>query len=113
MDGELRYDTNDPFAVTLEVQTESGPVTWTFARELLAEGRYEPSGDGDVQVWPCLSVAAAAVTIVELHAPEGDALLQAPTRTIDRFLADTFAAVPPGQEPRHLALDDLISQLRR
>ena len=111
LDGELRYDTDDPFAVTLQVSTEHGPVIWTFARELLAEGRYDPCGDGDVQVWPCLSVTATAVTVVELHAPEGDALLQLPTREIDRFLADTFQAVPVGQESKHLALDGLVKQL--
>ncbi len=111
LDGELRYDTDDPFAVTLEVQADSGPVTWTFARELLAEGRYDPCGDGDVQVWPCLSITAAAVTIIELHAPEGHAMLQAPTRAIDRFLTDTFLAVPTGQEGKHLPLDSLVARL--
>lgn len=111
MHGELRYDTDDPFAVTLEVDTDAGPVTWTFARELLAEGRYDPCGDGDVQVWPCLSVTATAVTVIELHSPEGDGLLQAPTREIDRFLAETFVAVPAGQESRHFPVDSLVAQL--
>lgn len=111
LDGALCYDTADPFAVTLEVVTESGPVIWTFARDLLSEGRYGPCGDGDVQVWPCLSITASAVTIIELHAPRGDALLQAATRTIDRFLTYTYLAVPPGQESKHLALDGLVAQL--
>lgn len=111
MDGELRYDTADPYAVTLEVTDGPRRVSWTFARELLTEGRYDPAGDGDVHVWPCLSVEAASVTIIELHGATGDVLLQAPTRAVDRFLTDAFAAVPAGQESDHLALDALVARL--
>src|SRR5690242_18796013 len=76
LSGELRYCASDPYAVTLAVHTPRGEVDWTFSRDLLAEGLYDPAGDGDVQVWPCLSSDGSAVVIVELHAPGGDALLQ-------------------------------------
>ncbi|MCW2822354.1 MAG: sporulation protein SsgA, partial [Marmoricola sp.] len=55
LEGLLVFDPADPFAVAMHLEARSGTVVWTFARELLAEGLYTPSGDGDVQVWPCLS----------------------------------------------------------
>ena len=109
--GELAYDINDPYAVTLRVDARSGPVIWTFSRDLLAEGLYEPIGDGDVQVWPCLSTEAQAVVIIELHAPSGEALLQTPSRAVQRFVADIYRAVPTGTESGHLGLDALVEQL--
>ncbi len=109
--GELSFTATDPYAVTLQVATPTGPVRWTFSRDLLAEGIYEPSGDGDVQVWPCLSTEAEAVVIIELHAPSGDAMLQTPTRAVQAFVTDIYRAVPPGTESAHLRLDDLVAQL--
>ena len=52
IEAELRYDATDPFAVTTVFMTGHSEVRWTFGRELLAEGLYEPAGDGDVHVWP-------------------------------------------------------------
>ena len=109
--GELRYTTSDPYAVTLVVASRRGPVAWTFSRDLLAEGLYDPAGDGDVQVWPCLSTDASAVVIIELHAPTGTAVLQTPSRTVARFVDETYAAVPAGTEAAHLSLDGRVEQL--
>ena len=111
MGGELEYDTADPFAVTLVVDSRKGPVRWTFSRELLAEGRFDPMGDGDVQVWPCLGSDGSAVVIIELHSPSGDALLQLPSRVVGTFVAETHRLVPPGSESAHLSLDDLLARL--
>ena len=46
IEAELRYDPADPYAVTTVFKTGASQVRWTFGRELLAEGLYEPSGDG-------------------------------------------------------------------
>lgn len=48
----LRYDARDPYAVHLLVHAEPKPVSWTFARTLLAVGLDRPAGIGDVRVWP-------------------------------------------------------------
>ena len=64
LEGELVFDPSDPYAVSMNLQARSGMVTWTFARELLEQGLYSPSGDGDVQVWPCLSGSGDAVVIM-------------------------------------------------
>jgi expansin (peptidoglycan-binding protein) len=80
------------------VDSISGPVRWTFARDLIANGVYEPIGDGDVHVWPCLDIEGAAVVIVELETPAGGTLLQFPARAIHEFVSATLAAVPAGTE---------------
>ena len=54
--GRLHFEPSDPMAVTLEINTRSqGTIPWSFARDLLANGIFEPSGAGAVQVWPCLA----------------------------------------------------------
>src|ERR1700712_504575 len=111
IEGELVFDHADPYAVVMHLEAKSGTVTWTFARELLAEGLYEPVGDGDVQVWPCLGSTGEAVVIIELRSPDGMALIQAPCRAVQAFVAGAEAIVPTGQESSHLSLDSLISQL--
>jgi hypothetical protein len=111
LEGELVFDRADPYAVLMHLEARSGTVTWTFARELLAEGLYHPTGDGDVQVWPCLSSSGEAVVMIELISPDGQALLQAPSRDVHGFVTSTLEVLPMGQESGHLAIDALISQL--
>ena len=111
LEGELVFDLTDPYAVAMHLAARSGTVVWTFARELLAEGLYSPSGNGDVQVWPCLSDTGDAVVIIELSSPDGLALLQAPSSAVHDFVSRTHEVVPSGEESTHLAMDTLISQL--
>lgn len=95
---EFVYDPADACAVTLVIQTDFGPVNWTFARDLLVEGQYEPVGDGDVHVWPCLSATGEAVVIVELGSTAGETLLQFPTRAVHDFVYSSVDVVPLGAE---------------
>jgi len=111
LEGELVFDPADPYAVTMHLEARSGAVVWTFARELLADGIYQPSGNGDVQIWPCLSSSGEAVIIIELCSPDGTAVLQAPSRAVHGFVARTHDVVPQGEESVHLRLDDMIAQL--
>ncbi len=111
LDGEFSFDPADPYAVTMKLEARSGSVTWTFARELLADGLFHPSGDGDVQVWPCLSNTGEAVVIIELSSPDGTALLQTPSRAVQGFVTLIFEAVPAGCESSHVSIDALVSQL--
>src|SRR5689334_24579794 len=98
LSAEFRFDAADPWAVTMVLSTVAGPVLWTFARELLVEGQYEPTGDGDVHVWPCLSSCGDAVVIVELSSPAGETLLQFPTRAVHDFVYSSLDVVPLGTE---------------
>jgi len=106
---EFHYDPADPLAVTMVLESISGPVRWTFARELIAEGQFEPTGDGDVHVWPCLDSQGSAVVIVELHSPDGAILLQFPSRAVHAFVSASLEIVPEGTE--QLDLDGWIEQL--
>lgn len=109
--GELGYASTDPYAVTTTFFTAGGDVVWTFARDLMVRGLTAPAGDGDVHVWPCLDAEGQAVVIIELHSPDGELLVQIPTKDLYRFVNRTLAAVPLGTEGEHLDLDVLIGQL--
>ena len=111
IDADLVFDPADPYAVTMVFRTGVQEVLWTFGRELLVEGLYEPTGDGDVHVWPCLSSNGAAVVIIELCSPDGEALVQARTGDLSSFVERMSAVVEPGSESDHLDVDATISAI--
>jgi hypothetical protein len=111
LDAEFEYDPADPFAVSILFTDEPAPVRWTFARDLLIEGYYEPTGDGDVHVWPCLDARGRAVTIIELSSPDGEALMQARSDDVTEFLRRTESLVPSGSETNLIDVDGAIAQL--
>ncbi len=109
---ELFYDKSDPYAVAAYFRSgDDIPVRWVFARDLLAEGLYEPTGDGDVHVWPCLDARGRAVVIIELSSPDGEALLQASSAEVCEFLLRAEAVVPKGSEAAHLDVDNALARL--
>ncbi|MFT4011620.1 MAG: SsgA family sporulation/cell division regulator [Nocardioidaceae bacterium] len=111
MQADLSYDPHDPYAVTAIFQTAAGDVRWTFGRDLLVDGLYEPSGDGDVHVWPCLDSDGHAVVIIELCSPDGEALVQAKTGDLTAFVERMTAVVPVGDESRFMDLDTAIAAI--
>jgi hypothetical protein len=111
VEADLHYEVADPFAVTACFDTGDAKVRWVFARDLLNFGRYEPTGDGDVHVWPCLSARGEAVAIIELSSPDGEALLQARTLDVDDFLRRTEDLVPWGSEAELIDFDATIEKL--
>lgn len=111
IDAELQYDPRDPYAVTTVFMTGRSQVRWTFGRDLLAAGLYEPSGDGDVHVWPCLDADGHAVVIIELCSPDGEALVQAKTGDLSAFVERMSRAVVPGSESEYLDLDGAIAAI--
>jgi len=113
IEAELHYDPRDPYAVTTVFLTGASQVRWTFGRELLCEGLYEPSGDGDVHVWPCLDSDGHAVVIIELCSPDGEALVQARTGDLSGFVDRMNRAVPLGTESSHVNVDAAIDAILR
>jgi hypothetical protein len=111
IEAELQYDPRDPYAVTAVFMTGRHQVRWTFGRDLLRTGLYEPSGDGDVHVWPCLDADGHAVVIVELCSPDGEALIQARTGDLSNFVERISRAVAPGTESGYLDLDATIAAI--
>ena len=55
--------------------------------------------------------ALGRFTMVELHAPEGTALLRFDTAALRRFLWRTFLALPEGHELRRLDPDRALTEL--
>lgn len=98
LEAELAYDARDPFAVTMTFRTRAGDVPWVFCRELMLAGISDPSGDGDVHVWPSLDTQGRAVVVIELNSNSGSFVAQARTPEVYRFLTRTLALVPLGTE---------------
>jgi hypothetical protein len=97
--------------VTTVFMTGASQVRWTFGRDLLIEGLYEPSGDGDVHVWPCLDSDGHAVVIIELCSPDGEALVQARTGDLSSFVDRMSKAVALGEESAHVDVDKTIEAI--
>ena len=106
LDATLRYDADDPYAVHLSFQTTPGRdgIEWMFARQLVADGRTAPVGDGDVRIWPSPEDLGGPVYL-ELCSPSGRALFAAPRAVLASFVRRCYNMVPPGCESEHLDLD--------
>lgn len=111
IEAELQYDPRDPYAMTTVFMTGHSQVRWTFGRDLLAEGLFQPAGDGDVHVWPCLDAGGHAVVIIELCSPDGEALVQAKSGDLTSFVERMTKAVPPGAESEHINVDATITAI--
>ncbi|MDT9689909.1 SsgA family sporulation/cell division regulator [Streptomyces sp. P9(2023)] len=107
----LRYDREDPFAVSMAfpppATLEGVEVSWAFSRELLAQGVDGPAGLGDVRVRPY----GYDRTVVEFHAPEGVAVVHVRTSELRRFLQRSQHLVPTGREHQYLDWDEDLAQL--
>lgn len=112
-EAEFTYTPADPFAVTATFHTETGPVSWTFARELLIDGRFQPTGEGDIRIWPCLGPDGSAVVILELCPDENPALIQVNARDTAAFVLDMLSSVPLGAETPASALEAELADLLR
>jgi hypothetical protein len=108
---ELHYQRTDPYAVTAVFLTGSNPVRWTFGRDLLLEGLHEPTGDGDVHVWPCMDADGAPVVLIELCSPDGEALVQARTGELAGFLQRITSLVPVGSESQLIDVDAAVAAI--
>ena len=111
VDATVSYDASDPYAVTLLFHPRAASVAWIFARDLLVDGRHQPTGVGDVSVHPGLDLSGRAVTVLELHTPEGSFLAQARTPDVTEFLRLSGELVPLGAEVEFLDLDLTIGTL--
>ncbi|MDT8913806.1 SsgA family sporulation/cell division regulator [Amycolatopsis sp. PS_44_ISF1] len=105
---DLEYDPSDPYAIAVGYHAGPGVVRWLFGRDLLADGLLAPAGDGDVRVRPA---ADDSRVIVELNAPDGSAVLEAPASELADFLDRTYDEVPAGEEAHWFDFDHELSKL--
>ena len=127
VEAELRYDSRDPYAVTVSFRTgaqraaracdgvpdEGDPlmvVAWTFARQLLTDGIGRACGAGDVRVWPSVD-RASTVLWLSLSAPSGAAQFGFPLRVVVEFLTSTYDIVPFGCERDFWDIDATLAAL--
>lgn len=114
---KFTYDSADPYALSIIIEVgpfgpggEEPSETWSFARDLLAEGLHTPTGYGDVRVWPESSPLGDMVRImIDNPQKEEWAHLILPAKTVKQYLTRTFAEVPAGEEA--MDLDELSAKL--
>jgi sporulation and cell division protein SsgA len=107
------YCADDPFAVTVEIQTRGNRfVDWVLARELLVAGLSAPAGIGDVRVRPA-NMGEWEVTLVEICSPDGRAVLEVDRDLLRQFVQATIDAVPLGSESAVFDIDAEIEKITR
>ena len=109
----LRYDPEDPYAVCVMFHpdgSDSDQVAWSFSRELLAKGLEEPTGIGDVRVWPWTTPRGESIALA-LSSPDGNALFEINRAVVQRFLRRAYGLVPRGRESAHVDLDSTLTKL--
>jgi hypothetical protein len=105
------YFPDDPFAVTVEIQTRGNRfVDWVLARDLLITGLSAPAGIGDVRVRPG-NMGEWEVTLVEIRSPDGHAVLEVDRDLLRQFVQATVDAVPLGSEGMAVDIDAEIEKL--
>lgn len=108
--GQLSYRCQDPYAVCLVVGVEGAGTFWTFARSLLAGGLVEPTGDGDVHVFPGETEEGEPLVLVELTG-DSEVLLGIARGDVEAFLATSYRLVPAGAESGYLDVDAAIAAI--
>ncbi|HEY6422346.1 MAG TPA: SsgA family sporulation/cell division regulator [Pseudonocardiaceae bacterium] len=106
------YCPDDPFAVTLAIQTRRRCVDWVLARELLLAGLHAPAGMGDVRVRPA-QMDDWDVTLIEIRSPDGRAVLEVDRELLQQFVQATLEAVPLGSECAAVDMDAEIEKITR
>ncbi|WP_052442601.1 SsgA family sporulation/cell division regulator [Streptacidiphilus neutrinimicus] len=109
----LGYRRDDPFAVRLTFPGILGPdekdLTWLLSLELLEAGLLTAVGDGDVRVVP----ASAGAIRLHLRSGAAEAVLEAPSRRVERFLRACRQCVRPGEEETGYDWDGAWADLLR
>ncbi|WP_399896130.1 SsgA family sporulation/cell division regulator [Streptomyces sp. BBFR51] len=106
---EFSYAEQDPFAVTLVLDTDSEcPVRWVLSRDMLADGLSARSGEGDVVLWPLYDLpdgeaSSFCLRLVNTHT----ALFEIPAEPVAQWLDHTYAMVPRGTEMDGVNWDEL------
>lgn len=107
------YCTEDPFAVTIEIQTRGNRfVDWVLARDLLITGLSTPAGIGDVRVSPA-NMGEWEVALVEIRSPDGHAVLEVDRELLRQFVQATIDVIPLGSEGMAFDIDAEIEKITR
>ncbi len=107
----LYYSADDPYAIRMAFHVGlDEPVEWIFARELLEAGLAQPTGEGDVQVWPG-SPDGRDILNLSLSSPFGQAHFEAPASATADFLRRTYGLIAAGREDEFIDVDTELDEL--
>lgn len=111
IEATFHYTEADPLAVWVEMRTPAGrTVTWAVSRDLLFDGTEEPSGMGDVRLWPSL-VGTRRVLHMRLEARGRSCLFEMDLAPLQEWLLETFELVHPGTELAQVEWDAVVAAL--
>lgn len=103
---QLCYDFADPLAVSLRFETRE-QVSWTFSRDLLADGCLSPVGAGDVQVAP----TGRGVCLTLFPGEDRQSRFFIEADALESFLEESYALVPRGREAPTPALERVLAEI--
>jgi hypothetical protein len=98
------YNAADPWAITLRFLVEGQPpANWTFSRDLLraALASNMTHGHGDV----VLTRVHPDTLVIELEAPDGDALVVTTVHAAKEVIRQSLLLVPAGTEKERVDVD--------
>ncbi|GHF74195.1 hypothetical protein FHX82_002099 [Amycolatopsis bartoniae] len=108
---KFRYRSDDPFAILLDFAVGSELwVRWTIARELLADGLVQDSGEGDVHIAPDSDLSSRVW--LAFSTPTGVAVFAFQRSDLETALAETEVLVPIGSESALIDWDRELKHLR-
>lgn len=103
------YSPGEPFAITVEFQTESDAwITWVFARDLLLAGLKAPAGLGDVRFVP-FEDEGDRLLLFQVESDQGRASWFLNRDDAEEFATMTLDSVPVGTESEHVDMDAMIA----
>lgn len=109
-DVTLRYDTDDPYAVTMVFPDPTeGDKTWIVARDIIADAIHKPgivSGMGDV-----ITAYDGKSLFLLLRGDEGQAGVALDPVGVSRFLTKIYTEVPSGIEEDIIDIEGLIERI--
>lgn len=111
LEAEFRYTADEPLSVSVELHTQEGhAVAWLISRDLLYDGTREPSGMGDVRLWPSVT-NACPVVCMRLERRGMSVLLEMDLRQLKQWLLETFGLVHRGTETDQVDWDAVVAGL--
>lgn len=108
---EFEFDARSPMVVSVTfTQWHGARVTWRIGRELLYQGLYEDSGEGDVQAWPTPSGEEDTAWLL-LESGDDSAVFELPVPLLAPWLEATYERVTAQEEAGTLDWDAFLDDL--
>ncbi|MFJ7497332.1 SsgA family sporulation/cell division regulator [Streptomyces sp. NPDC097727] len=102
---EFRFDVGSPMVVSVTLTPWHGAgVTWRIGRDLLYQGLYAESGEGDVQAWPMRSEEGDTAWLL-LESGSNGAVFELPAPLLGSWLEATYERVSVEEETADLDWD--------